>query len=550
MIWQSVIALLAGVGVFIAGMNMMGDGLEKSAGNGMKKLLSTIAGNRFSGVAVGAGVTGIIQSSSATTVMVIGFVNAGVMTLFQATSIIMGANIGTTVTGILVSLQSLNISLYATLFAFIGVMMTFFKSDKVKNIGSILCGLGIIFIGLDLMSGAFDETTAGGLALRDFFKDLFAVVDFPLLLILIGAVFTGLIQSSSAAAGIVIIMVGQQALSVGDALFIVLGSNIGTCVTALLASIGTGENARRAALIHLTFNVIGTAIFTIILWPLSSVVVGLLGSFGLSTEMQVAWFHVIFNVTTTIILLPFIKYLVAFAEKVIKDKPSEEEIKFKYVDDRLLKTPAVALMQVKKEVEYMAELCKVNLETSLDGIFTGNEGLGEQIYAKEKIIDFTNHSLTKYLIRLSAHLGETDEKTVGSYFHVLNDLERVGDHAENFFEIGVQMKKAGMSFSDSAKAELGEMYSKIFEMFAIATDVFDNLNTERLVELTAKENEVDALKKKLETAHVQRLSKGDCSMDHSPYFFSAVAGLERVADHLVNVGYSVLNPTGSQSKGV
>ncbi|MBQ7373638.1 MAG: Na/Pi cotransporter family protein [Clostridia bacterium] len=547
MIWQSVIALLAGVGVFIVGMNMMGDGLERSAGKGMKKLLGTISGNRFSGVAVGTAVTGIIQSSSATSVMVIGFVNAGVMTLFQATSIIMGANIGTTVTGILVSLKDLEISLYATLLAFVGVMMTFFKSDKIKNIGNILCGLGVIFIGLDLMSGAFSDKTAGGIALRDFFTGVFQVVNFPLLLILIGALFTGLIQSSSAATGIVIIMASQQAISVENALFIVLGSNIGTCVTAILASMGTSVNARRTALIHLTFNVIGTVVFTAFLWPFADVFVCFLESIVSSTQMQVAWFHVIFNVTTTALLLPFVKQLVKFAELVIKDKPANDGLKFKYVDERLLKTPSIALMQVKKEIAYMAELAKRNLELSLSGIKTGDEKFSKEVYATEKIIDFTNQGLTKFLIKLSPHVDETDERIIGSYFHVLNDLERIGDHAENFYEIGVQMKNSDIAFSKNAQDELTEMYQKVFEMFEIALGAFDNLQTDRLKDLTEKENEVDALKKKVNQSHVSRLASGDCSMDHSPYFFSAVAGLERVADHLVNVGYSVVNPTGSQT---
>jgi len=550
MIIVSIISLLAGVGVFIAGMNMMGDGLEKCAGKGMKRLLGTISNNRFSGVGVGAGVTAIIQSSSATSVMVIGFVNAGVMTLAQATSIIMGANIGTTVTGILVSLKSLNISLYATLFAFIGVMMTFLKNEKVKQVGNILCGLGIIFIGLDLMSGAFSSSTEGGVALRNFFTELFAVVNFPLLLILIGALFTGLIQSSSAATGIVIIMVGEGALSVQNALFIVLGSNIGTCITAIIASIGTNVNAKRTAFIHLTFNVIGTIIFTAILWPLSKYVVNILSSMVSSTQMQIAWFHVIFNTTTTIILLPFVKQLVQLAETVIKDKPEADGLKLKFVDERLLKTPTIALMQVKKEVEYMATIAKENLVRSLEGITTGNEKLGKDIYENEKIVDFTNTAVTKYLIKLSSLVDETDEKIIGSYFHVLNDIERIGDHAENFYEIGVQMKNSELEFSESAKQELTEMYGKVFEMFDIAVNAFDNLSSEHLDELTAKENEVDGLKKKLNAAHVARLASGDCSMDHSPYFFSAVAGLERVADHLINVGYSILNPTGSQSESL
>lgn len=548
MIWQSVIALLAGVGVFIVGMNMMGDGLERSAGKGMKKLLGKISGNRFSGVAIGAGVTAIIQSSSATSVMVIGFVNAGVMTLFQATSIIMGANIGTTVTGILVSLKSLNVSLYATLLAFIGVMMTFIKSEKVKNVGGIICGLGVIFIGLDLMSAAFSSSTEGGKALTQFFTELFSVVNFPLLLILIGALFTGLIQSSSAATGIVIIMVGSRALSVENALFIVLGSNIGTCVTAVIASIGTTVNAKRTALIHLTFNIMGTIIFTAFLWPLSGFTVEILASIIPKTEMQIAWFHVIFNVLTTAILIPFIKHLVKFAETVVKDKKSlEEQRKLKYVDELLLKTPPIALMQTKKEIEYMISLAKHNLVLSKNAIFTGDSELSREIAENEKIIDFTNKALTKFLIKLSPLVSSADERVLGSYFHVLNDVERIGDHAENFYEIGEQMKDEELIFSSVAKAEISNMFDEVLKMFDVAVDVFNNLAIGRLEELNEKENVVDGLKKSLNHGHVQRLATGSCKTELSAYFFSTVSGLERVADHLINVGYSTVNPTGSQN---
>ena len=542
MIFFSIIALLAGVGVFIAGMNMMGEGLERSAGKGMKKMLGTLTNNRLAGVGVGAGVTAIIQSSSATSVMVIGFVNAGVMTLMQAASILLGANIGTTVTGILVSLKSLNISLYLTLLAFIGVMMTFIKNDKVKNVGSILCGLGIIFIGLDLMSAAF-----AGEEINKFFRDIFAVVDFPLLLILIGIIFTAIIQSSSAATGVVIIMVGEGALTLESAMFIVLGSNIGTCITALIASIGTNVNARRTAVMHLSFKVVGMVIFTALLWPLAGSIATLLRSLVPTPQMQVAWFHVCFNVLNTFILLPFIKYFVKFAETVVKDKQVEETLKLKYVDDLLLKTPPIALMQVKKEIEYMIALAKENVTLSKQAIFTGDKEISTKIAESEKVIDFTNKALTKFLIKLSTLVTSADEKILGSYFHVLNDVERIGDHAENFYEIGEQMKDEELEFSDIAKKEISGMFDQVIEMFDTAIDVFSNLNVSKLEILNQKENVIDGLKKSLNHGHVQRLATGCCKTELSAYFFSTVSGLERVADHLINVGYSIVNPTGSQN---
>ncbi len=540
-ILQSILALFAGTGVFIVGMNLMSAGLQKSAGKGMKKLIGTVSNNRIIGVGIGAGVTGIIQSSAATTVMAIGFVNAGIMTLMQATPIIMGANIGTTVTGIIISLKELNISLYASLLAFIGVMMSFFKSDKVKNIGNILCGLGLIFIGIDLMSASFSNEEFKGVI-----RDIFSAIEFPLLLIVVGMLLTALIQSSSALTGIIIIMVSQRALMLDGALFIVLGSNIGTCVTAILASLNGNVNARRTAFIHLTFNVIGTIVFSTFIWIFKDVAVQLLQTLIPAPGMQVAWFHVIFNVTTTLILLPFVKQLVKFAMFVVKDKPSEEEsYKLKYVDDFLLKTPSIAVLQAKKELDYMASLARTNIELAQNALVTGDEKLSNQIAENEKIIDFTNKRLTKFLINLTSLVGEADEKLIGSYFHVLNDLERIGDHAENFYEIGQEMKNKNLEFSEIAKKEIGEMYAEVISMFDIAINVFDTLNRDLLNSLNEKESNVDGFKKRLNENHIKRLASGKCASELSAYFFSTVSGLERVADHLVNVGYSITNPTGS-----
>ena len=309
MLIQSLIWLLAGVGVFIVGMNFMGDALEKTAGNGMKSLLEKISNNRISGVGIGAAVTAIIQSSSATSVMVIGLVNAGVMTLMQATPIIMGANIGTTITGILVALKNdfFNMAMY--LLAFAGVMMGFFKEEKIKIAGSLCSGLGLIFVGLNIMSS---EQAFGNALVEDLFKAIFEVINHPLLLILIGAIFTALIQSSSAATGVVITMVGTGVLPLGLALFIVLGANIGTCFTALLASVGANANSKRVALIHFTFNLIGTTLFAVIISLFSAPIINLLvsafpGEDQMSLQMQVSLFHVIFNVSTTLVLLPFLQ---------------------------------------------------------------------------------------------------------------------------------------------------------------------------------------------------------------------------------------------------
>ena len=555
---KSLILLLAGVGVFIVGMNMMGDGLEKGAGKGLKKLLSKISNNRIAGVGIGTAVTGIIQSSSATSVMVIGLVNAGVMTLFQATAIIMGANIGTTVTGLIVALSgskgAISFSDIAILLAFIGVMMMFVKKERVKLIGSILCGLGVIFVGLGIMGDALDPDKFP--QLTSAFASVFTAIDFPLILIVLGAVFTAIIQSSSAATGIVITLVGattalgEPVLAVSSALFIVLGSNIGTCVTALIACIGTGTNAKRTAFTHFIFNVIGTVFFTAILWPTGNLFPNLLKILP-TPEMQIAVFHVIFNVTTTLVLVPFINYLVKLSTMVIKDKEAEKKEQLKYVDERLLVTPAIAYQQVKREIEHMAHLAKANIDASLTDISQPNKSVPPIIYERENTINFTNKALTDFLIKLSSEVSNEDEKHIGAFFHVINDLERIGDHAKNFIEISEEMVEKELKFSKDAKDEIERMSSNIIRMFDLTVDIFDGdnalLSKSKLDELSALEAETDKLKKENIAKHYNRLSSNICDATHSPYYVSIITRLERVGDHLVNVGYSVVNPTGSQA---
>ena len=548
---QSLIWLCAGVGVFLVGMNLMSDSLEKCAGSGMKKLLEKISNNRFSGVGIGAGVTAIIQSSAATTVMAIGLVNAGVMTLVQATPIIMGANIGTTVTGLLVALKTDFINMLMYFSAFVGVMMSFFKKEKIKIAGGLLCGLGLVFVGLNIMSS---EQAFGNPILEDVIKNIFKTIDFPLLLVVVGAIFTALIQSSSASTGIVITMVGTGILSLDLALFIILGANIGTCITAMLASFGANANSKRVALIHFMFNVIGTVFFVAIIWIFREPMVNLLISIfpkddPMSLQMRVSIFHVIFNVTTTILLIPFVKQLVKISCMVIKDKKKSEEVmSLKYVDKRLLSTPPIALMQVKKELDYMLGLVEENISLSFVSIDTGSTEYSEKITKNEAIIDFTNSELTKFLINLSANVEQSDERVIGSYFHVINDLERIGDHAENFHEIGVEMSGKNIAFSNTAREGIAAMRNDIMQMFTIAKDAFENLNNEELPALTNLEDGVDVKKDDLIASHFDRLAEGNCNVEVSPYYSSLILGLERVADHLVNVGYSIVSPVGSQKQ--
>ncbi len=548
---QSLIWLLAGVGVFIVGMNFMSDALEKSAGEGMKRMLGRISGNRFSGVGIGAGVTAIIQSSSATSVMVIGLVNAGVMTLMQATPILMGAKIGTTITGILVSLKNDYFDMLMYLLAFAGIMMDFTKKEKVKIAGLLCSGLGLIFVGLNIMSS---DQAFGNQLVEDLFQGIFRAIDFPLLLVLVGVIFTALIQSSSAATGVVITMVGTGVMELNQALFIVLGANLGTCVTALLASVGGNTNAKRVTLIYLTFTTIGMSLFTALVWIFKAQFVSLLTSFfpgadPMSLQMRVSSFHVLFNVSTTALLLPFVTPLVKFSERIIKDKPSfEESLALKYVDDRLLTTPPVALMQVKKEIDYMFSLVEENIALSFEAMETEDLSKGEQLFRNEKIINFTNSALTRFLIKLSPSVEQRAEQVIGSYFHVLNDLERIGDHAENFYDIAEEMESKKLAFSPLGQADMKAMRDNVMGMLSIAKDAFDSVNTHRLDELATLEDQIDEMKRVYTAAHFARLAEGHCSMAVSPYYSSAIAGLERVADHLVNVGYSIVNPVGSQEK--
>ena len=549
---QSLIWLLAGVGIFIVGMNFMSDALGKSAGTGMQRLLGKLVGNCFSGVGVGAGVTAIIQSSSATSVMVIGLVNAGVMTLIQATPVIMGANIGTTITGVLVALKNDLFNMVMYFLAFAGVMMGFFKNEKIRLAGLLCSGLGLIFVGLEIMSS---DQAFGNALIKQLFTNIFAVIDFPLLLIPVGAVFTALIQSSSAATGVVITMVGTGVLELDLALFIVLGANIGTCVTALLACAGANANSKRVALIHFTFNALGTVVFAALIWIFRQSVVNLLTSFfpgsdPMSLQMRVSAFHVIFNVTTTVLLLPFVNQLVRFSRLVIRDQAEVSKARaLRFVDDHMLAMPSVAVAQVKQEINYMLSVAEENLSLSFTAMQTGSTEAAEQVEENEAIIDFTNSALTTFLIKLSsAQVSASDEAAIGAYFHVLNDLERIGDHAQNFFEITQEMQQKELVYSQVAQDEIRTMCDTVLSMFAIAKDAFENLNRARLPELTEHENRVDAMKKLLTAQHYTRLAEGSCSVTHSPYYSSTVMGLERVADHLVNVGYSIQNPTGSQKE--
>ena len=554
-VFLSVLSLIAGLGVLMAGMKMLSEGLERSASGGMRKLFGKISNNRFAGVGVGAVATVIVNSSAATTVMVIGFVNAGLMTLFQATSIIMGANIGTTLTGVIIALSGFKISDYLAVLAFIGVAVSMFaKHDKVKRVGSAITGLGLMFVGLSIMSGSFDNpTVAGGV------QQLLKAIDFPLLLILIGLICTALFQSSAAMTAIVVTMAapvagGDPIITMDSALFIILGTNIGTCVTAIIASVGASTNAKRTAVIHLLFNAIGTVIFTTFIWIFKKDVVWLFSQMAPGNpQMQVALFHVIFNVLTTALLLPFIKPLTKLATLLVRDKRGgkNDDPHMYFIDERFLQTPPIAVAQVKREVDHMGEMAKSNLKRAMTAVLTRDAAEREEVDKEEQRINFVNKGLTKYLIKLSStSLGRADEKFVGSLFRVVSDIERIADYAKNFIDDADEMIENECFFTQDAIDELEDMYDKVMVMFDEAMYIFENNAVGKLTEFSKREEDMDMTKRLLGYNHIARLNSGGCSVESGTHFYSIISSLERIADHLTNIAFSIKSPSGSQREAM
>ena len=541
---QSIIFLLTGAAVFIIGMNMMSSGLKKATGPGLRRLLKRIRNNRFAGLGIGTAATALIQSSAATSIMAIGFINAGAMTIFQGVCIILGAYIGTTVTGLLASLSSFPVAQYFILLAVLGVILMFIKKEKIKNIGEILAGLGLLFFGLHTMSNAIGAPSD---ELYEGIKAFFAAVDFPLLLMLIGALVTALLQSSSATSGIAIAMVSTNALGFNDAVYLVLGATIGTVVTTLIATIGSNVNAKRTGIICLVIRVLTALVALAIYWPLqgiiSNAVMSSFGEKGLS--LAVALILIAYNVIFMLAVLPFVQIFEKLSIKLIKDK-DEEKMKqaLKYIDNHLLATPTIAMMQVKREIINMMHLAQDNLKLGFIRILEQETSNDKELIETEDKIDYINNQITTFLIDLTHTASEKDEKTIGSFFHVVNDVERIGDHAYNFYESSLKMVNNDLKFSAIAKKEFQEMFDIINQMFDLTFIIFHDQTATNLKKLHELEDQTDELKNKLSTAHYERIQKNTCKMENSPFYTTLVSELERVADHLVNIGYSIVNPVG------
>ena len=537
----SIITLLVGAAIFIVGMNMMSSGLKKSTGKGLRRLLNKIKDNRFAGLGIGAAVTALIQSSAATSVMAIGFINAGAMTIFQGVCIILGAYIGTTVTGLIASLSSFSFSSYFIILAVIGVALMFIKKEKIKNIGEILAGLGLLFFGLHTMT----ESIQSNADLVSGIQTFFASIDFPILLMLIGALLTALLQSSSATSGIAIAMVATEALGFNDAIYLVLGATVGTVITTLIATIGTNVNAKRTGIICLIIRIVTAFVALAIYWPLADFWNNLLLTAFTSPALAVAMFLIIYNVIFMLLILPFVQIFVKLSEKLVKDKEEEKMKKaLKYIDKHLINTPSIAMMQVKKEIINMMTLSHENIQRGFKRIINQDASNDKIIIETEDKIDYINNKLTDFMIELTHTVSIDEEKVLGSYFHVVNDVERIGDHAYNFYEQSLKMVDKDLNFSDTAKKEFQEMFDVIEKMFVLAFAIFDNGTRVNLKKLHDLEDKTDDLKNKLSSAHYERIQKNLCKMENSPFYTTLVSELERVADHLVNVGYSIVNPTG------
>ena len=524
--------LIGGLGLFLYGMKLMGDGLENAAGEGLKSILEKLTSNKYIGVLVGALVTAIIQSSSATTVMVVSFVNAGLMNLFQATGVIMGANIGTTITAQMVSFD---LDAIAPLFIGAGaIIMLIAKKKRVRDIASIALGFGILFMGMGVMSDAMKP-----IAEASWFKEFVMVVaDNSILGLIAGLGMTAVVQSSSATTGILVALATTGAIDMRLAFPVILGCNIGTCVTAILASLGANRTAKKAALIHLLFNSIGALIFLPFINPFIRLVES---TDPTSVARQVANAHTIFNITVTVLLLPLSAYLVKIVNKILPGDTEIEKEGAIYLDKNLLETPIVANGQVLKETIRMATKAKENLELAMKAFTENSTESAEKVYKNEKIINALEKDITDYLVELSQlDLPEEDIKLFSSTYHVINDIERIGDHAENIADLAVEKMNKNIHLGDKAKEELSLIFDKTVKAIEVAISSYNSKNPTAPMEIEQIENEIDKLEKKFRENNIKRLNEKSCNANSSTMFLDLISNFERIGDHSTNIAESVI----------
>lgn len=538
------IGLLGGLGLFLYGMQMMSNGLEAAAGNRMKKILEKLTANRFLGVVVGAVITAVIQSSSATTVMVVGFVNSGMMTLQQAVWIIMGANVGTTITGQLIALD---VGAIAPLFAFIGVaFIVFLKNEKLHHYGKIIAGLGILFIGMDMMSAAMVP-----LRESETFVNIITRFSNPVLGILAGAIFTAIIQSSSASVGILQALASGGVIGLPQAVYVLFGQNIGTCITAVLASIGTSRVAKRTTIIHLLFNIIGTTLFTIIciLTPFTTLVEGFTPN---NVSAQIANMHTIFNITTTILLIPFGTYLAKLATRILPDLPEERDdvMHLEYIQpfipienrgETKIGISAIAITAIRNELIRMTQMTRENVGLSFDAVHDNNLALVEDVRNREEYIDYLNKEISKYISRmLVKERNPKDSQYMSALFKVCGNLERIGDHAMNICEYTNMIKEKQITFSKEVMVQIEQMKEVCCDALDLLLD--NQANSENLHSIESIEQKIDDMTESFRQGQIDRMQTGKCSDEGCVLYSEMLTDFERIGDHILNISQEV---TGS-----
>ena len=546
----SLLTLLAGIGVFLIACQMMSSNLEAASSERLKILFSKASNSKLMGVGIGALGTAAIQSSGATTVMTIGFVNAGIISLAQAATIIYGANIGTTVTAQIVALgmfggnsvsTSAIFSAFAGLGAFLGI---FAKKSGTKTMGGILAGFGLLFVGLELMSGSMEQFAA-----LDGVKTFLAGIGNPILLVLLGAIFTAIIQSSSVMTSIALAMVVTGLIGIDQGIYLTMGSNIGSCVVAVIAGVTSGTNAKRTALIHLLFNCSG-----VVLFMLAAMVLGWFdisyGSlfeklFPSAPQVQLAMFHTFFNVATVAIMLPLTGLLVGVVTKMIPERTLQRDAEFNlhYVDENMLRTPPVAVSQVKREILRMADIALENVDRALDMAVNLDFSGKSQFERDERQLNFINQALVSFVVKLSGKsgLGEKDRTYLSGTYRNIRDLERIGDYAENIVEYATVLSDSSQQFSDDAKYEISQMKTLLHQLYSRAMDAYQNENFTSLNEANEIEEEIDDYTKRMEEGHIARLEQGICTPSVGAQYLELSSNAERIADHMINIAKSIKN---------
>lgn len=532
-----ILGLMGGLGLFLFGMKLMSDALEKAAGAKMRSILEFFTKTPLRGILVGTFFTAVIQSSSASTVMVVSFVNSGLMNLYQAAGVIMGANIGTTVTSQLISF---NLSVLAPAIVMLGVIMTMFcKRIKVQRIGEVCLGFGILFLGLTFMSDSMS-------VLREspHVMEIMSSLTNHFLAIIVGVAVTSILQSSSATVGIVLLLAQQGMLDIRICFFIILGCNIGSCVSALLAALNGKKIALRAALIHLFFNIIGTTVMYVILTVALEPITGLIGSISnMDPGREVANAHTLIKITEVILLAPFIKQIVKLTGFFVRsdEKTEKENLSLQFIGEKSVFSPTTAVFDATREMESMGHMAITNLERAMNALITLDEKDIDEVYEVEKKIDFLNRSITDYLVKINqTTLPADDAKSIGGLFHVVNDIERIGDHAENIADAARSRIADNMDFSPEAKKELSGMLDMVIKITTYALDMFSNNNQEHMQEILELEDKIDETEREIQESHVQRLTRNECSAAAGMLFSDIVSGLERVADHATNIAFSLL----------